>query len=63
MKETQEKYGAQAIAIQTAVDSLTTFLPKLLKGQENRIAELIGMATGFHRRLPKLASKEPLRMR
>ena len=48
VKETQEKYGAGAIAFQTAVDSLTTFLPKLLKGQEKPHRGIdIGLGNGF----------------
>lgn len=48
VKETQEKYGPGAIAIQTAVDSLTTFLPKLLKGQEKPHRGIdIGLGNGF----------------
>ncbi|WP_165056515.1 MULTISPECIES: molybdopterin-dependent oxidoreductase [unclassified Adlercreutzia] len=48
VKETWEKDGPQAIAFQTAVDSLTTFLPKLLKGQEKpRRGIDIGLGNGF----------------
>lgn len=48
VKETWESDGPQAIAFQTAVDSLTTFLPKLLKGQEKpRRGIDIGLGNGF----------------
>ena len=48
IKETQSKYGDGAIAFQTAVDSLTTFLPKLLKAQEKPHRGIdIGLGNGF----------------
>ena len=48
VKETWEKYGEGAIAIQSAVDSLTTFLPNLLRAQDNPHRGIdIGLGNGF----------------
>lgn len=48
VKETWDTHGSQAIAFQTAVDSLTTSLPKLLRGQEKpRRGIDIGLGNGF----------------
>lgn len=48
VKETWEKYGEGAIAIQSAVDSLTTFLPNLLRAQDKPHRGIdIGLGNGF----------------
>lgn len=48
VKEIWEKDGSQAIAFQTAVDSLTINLPKLLRGQEKPKRGIdIGLGNGF----------------
>ena len=48
VKEIWEKDGSQAIAFQTAVDALTTNLPKLLRGQEKPKRGIdIGLGNGF----------------
>ncbi|CVH79860.1 Perchlorate reductase subunit alpha precursor [Coriobacteriaceae bacterium CHKCI002] len=47
VKETWEKYGEGAIAIQSAVDSLTTFLPNLLRAQKPHRGIDIGLGNGF----------------
>ncbi len=48
IKETQEKYGSDAICFQRAVDTLSTNLNKLMKGQENPHRGIdIGYGNGF----------------
>lgn len=48
IKEIQEKHGSEAICFQKAVDTLSTNLNKLLKGQENPHRGIdIGLGNGF----------------